>query len=86
MDTMNNRIAELEFALKEADKTIVSLTASKNRMASQMAADYRENGTNKTKEIAINEVGPHAFYCAFVRCIDDIEEEDAQAIIDLILK
>lgn len=85
MDTMNNRIAELEFALKDADKTIVNLTQSKSRMAAQMAADYYENGTTKTRDVAIKEVGRHAFYCALVRCIDEIDEEDAQAIINLIL-
>ena len=85
MDTMNNRIAELEFALKEADATIVTLTQSKSRMAAQMAADYYENGTTKTRDVAIKEVGSHAFYCAFVRCIDGLEDEDVDAIINLIL-
>ena len=85
MDTMNNRIAELEFALKEADATIVTLTQSKSRMVAQMAADYYENGTTKTRDVAIKEVGRHAFYCALVRCIDEIDAEDADAIIDLIL-
>ena len=84
MDTMNNRIAELEFALKEADATIVTLTQSKSRMVAQMAADYYENGTTKTRDVAIKEVGPRAFYRALVMCIDEIDAEDTIAIIKLI--
>lgn len=85
MDTMNNRIAELESALKEADATIVALTQSKNRLIAQMAAEYYDNGTTKTRDVAIKEVGPHAFYCELIRCIDEIDTEDAKAIINLIL-
>lgn len=85
MDTMKNRIAELELALKEADATIVTLTQSKSKLIAQMAADYYDNGTTKTRDVAIKEVGPHAFYCALVRCIDEIDAEDAKAIINLIL-
>jgi hypothetical protein len=86
MEAMNNRIAELEFALKEADATIETLTQSKSRMAAQMAADYYENGMRKTKEAAIKEVGPHAFYCALVKCCDNLSDDDVDAIINLILE
>ena len=54
-------------------------------MVAQMAADYYENGTTKTRDVAIKEVGRHAFYCALIKCIDEIDTEDAEAIINLIL-
>lgn len=70
--------------LEKAEERIAALTQSQTRLVAQMAAEYYENGTTKTRDVAIKEVGPHAFYCALVRCIDEIDAEDTIAIIKLI--
>ena len=70
--------------LEKAEEKITALTQSQKRLVAQMAAEYYENGTTMTRDVAINEVGPHAFYCALVRCIDEIDAEDTIALIKLI--
>lgn len=85
IQALQNRIAELEREEQSSTSTIAALTESKSRLVAQMAADYYEYGTRRTREVAIKEVGPHAFYCALVRCCDNLSDDDAAAIINLIL-